>query len=46
MSATGIDEAKLEAFMGQAVTDMGGNEPAPGTTTTDAVPPTPAPAPS
>ena len=23
MSATGIDEAKLEAFMGQAVTDMG-----------------------
>ena len=23
MSATSIDEAKLEAFMGQAVTDMG-----------------------
>jgi hypothetical protein len=23
MSTTGIDEAKLEAFMGQAVTDMG-----------------------
>ena len=23
MGATGIDEAKLEAFMGQAVTDMG-----------------------
>src|SRR3954452_22366081 len=23
MTATGIDEAKLEAFMGQAVTDMG-----------------------
>ena len=23
MSATGIDEAKLEAFMGRAVTDMG-----------------------
>ena len=23
MSATGIDEAELEAFMGQAVTDMG-----------------------
>ena len=22
-SSTGIDEAKLEAFMGQAVTDMG-----------------------
>ena len=23
MTSTGIDEAKLEAFMGQAVTDMG-----------------------
>src|SRR5580704_15968586 len=29
MSATGIDEAKLEAFMGQALTDMGANISAP-----------------
>jgi SAM-dependent methyltransferase len=29
MSATGIDEAKLEAFMGQAVTDMGATISAP-----------------
>jgi SAM-dependent methyltransferase len=29
MSTTGIDEAKLEAFMGQAVTDMGANISAP-----------------
>ena len=28
-SSTGIDEAKLEAFMGQAVTDMGANISAP-----------------
>src|SRR6478736_5123087 len=29
MSTTGIDEAKLEAFMGQAVTDMGATISAP-----------------
>ena len=29
MSSTGIDEAKLEAFMGQALSDMGANISAP-----------------